>query len=54
LVAVYDLSQPTMSHHMGVLRRAGLVDWEKRGLWSFYSLRQDLPPATKRLVESLT
>jgi ArsR family transcriptional regulator, arsenate/arsenite/antimonite-responsive transcriptional repressor len=31
-----DLSQPTISHHMKVLRDAGLVDAEKIGQWMFY------------------
>ena len=53
LVAVYDLGQPTISHHMGVLREGGLVSCEKRGLWGFYSLRDDLPTATKRLLDVL-
>ncbi len=53
LVAVYDLTQPTISHHMAVLKEAGLVSWEKRGLWRFYALRDDLPGATKRLLEAL-
>jgi ArsR family transcriptional regulator len=53
LVAVYDLGQPTISHHMGVLREAGLVSCEKRGLWGFYSLRNDLPPATNLLLDAL-
>lgn len=30
------LSQAATSHHMGLLRRAGLVDAEKRGRWMFY------------------
>ena len=30
------LSQAAVSHHMGLLRRAGLVDAEKRGRWMFY------------------
>jgi ArsR family transcriptional regulator, arsenate/arsenite/antimonite-responsive transcriptional repressor len=53
LVAVYDLSQPTISHHMSVLREAGLVSWEKRGLWRFYALNEDLPTPTKRLLDAL-
>jgi ArsR family transcriptional regulator, arsenate/arsenite/antimonite-responsive transcriptional repressor len=53
LVAVYDLGQPTISHHMAVLREAGLVSCEKRGLWGFYSLRDNLPTATKRLLDAL-
>ena len=34
----FDLGQPTISHHLKVLRDAGLVTWEKRGLWVYYSL----------------
>lgn len=51
--AAFELSQPTVSHHMAKLREAGLVESEKRGIWSFYSLRRDLRAATRRLVESL-
>lgn len=32
-----ELSQAAVSHHMGLLRRAGLVDAEKRGRWIYYS-----------------
>lgn len=35
----FELSQPTISHHLGVLRKAGLVQSEQRGLWAFYFLR---------------
>lgn len=38
LTATFGLSQPTISHHMGKLRRAGLVASSKRGIWSYYSL----------------
>jgi ArsR family transcriptional regulator, arsenate/arsenite/antimonite-responsive transcriptional repressor len=31
------LSQAAISHHMGLLRRAGLVNAEKRGRWIYYS-----------------
>jgi ArsR family transcriptional regulator len=30
------LSQPTISHHMAILRKAGLVEGEKHGLWMWY------------------
>jgi ArsR family transcriptional regulator len=30
------LSQPTISHHMSILRKAGLVDGKKHGLWMWY------------------
>jgi ArsR family transcriptional regulator len=36
LVPLFDLSQPTVSHHLKVLRDAGIVGSERRGLWSFY------------------
>ena len=36
LVPLFDLSQPTVSHHLKVLRDAGLVGSERRGLWVYY------------------
>jgi ArsR family transcriptional regulator len=51
--ATFDLGQPTISHHMGKLRAAGLVASEKRGLWVYYRLREDLAPATARLIDVL-
>ena len=51
--ATFDLSQPTISHHMGKLRTAGLIESEKRGIWIHYRLRDDLTPATKALIETL-
>src|SRR5712671_2891609 len=35
----FDLSQPTISHHMKVLHEAGLVDRDKRGVWVYYRVR---------------
>ncbi len=34
--AHFSLSQPTISHHLRVLRRAGLIEAEQRGLWIYY------------------
>ncbi len=45
------LSQPTISHHLRVLREAGLVEGEKRGTWSFYRLRED---AVTEIARALT
>ena len=53
LTAAFDLSQPTLSHHMAKLRDAGLVESEKRGIWAFYRLRGDLAPEARRLVEAI-
>ena len=43
-------AQPTVSHHLKVLRRAGLVRAEKRGLWVYYSLDADRLEALRRLL----
>ena len=39
LNAAFELSQPTISHHMKVLDEAGLVDRDKRGVWVYYRIR---------------
>ena len=39
LVPLFDVSQPTVSHHLKVLREAGLIGSEKRGLWVYYFVR---------------
>jgi ArsR family transcriptional regulator len=39
LVPLFDLSQPTVSHHLKVLRDAGIVDSERQGLWAYYYVR---------------
>ena len=39
LLPYFDLSQPTISHHLKVLHEAGLLDREKRGTWVFYLAR---------------
>jgi ArsR family transcriptional regulator len=34
----FDLSQPTISHHLKLLHEAGILDREKRGVWVYYRL----------------
>ncbi len=46
LVPLFDLSQPTVSHHLKVLRQAGLVGSERQGLWAYYYV---IPGALKEL-----
>jgi ArsR family transcriptional regulator, arsenate/arsenite/antimonite-responsive transcriptional repressor len=36
LVPLFDLSQPTVSHHLKVLREAGIAGSERQGLWAYY------------------
>jgi ArsR family transcriptional regulator, arsenate/arsenite/antimonite-responsive transcriptional repressor len=51
LVPLFDVSQPTLSHHLKKLRDAGIVDSERRGLWAYYYVR---PDALKELSSWLT
>ena len=37
----FDLSQPTISHHLKVLHEAGLLDRDKRGVWVYYRVNAD-------------
>jgi ArsR family transcriptional regulator len=37
----FDLSQPTISHHLKVLHEVGLLDREKRGVWVYYRARTE-------------
>ena len=37
----FDLSQPTISHHLKVLRQAGLLGSERRGTWVYYRVVPD-------------
>jgi ArsR family transcriptional regulator, arsenate/arsenite/antimonite-responsive transcriptional repressor len=41
LEASVPVKQPTVSHHLKLLRSAGLVESEKRGLWAYYHVRRD-------------
>ena len=47
LTPAFDLSQPTISHHLKVLHEVGLLDREKRGVWVYYKAR---PEAMEALV----
>jgi ArsR family transcriptional regulator len=38
LTETFELSQPTISHHLRVLREAGLVESSRRGTWAYYRL----------------
>ena len=51
LVPLFELSQPTVSHHLKVLREAGLVDSERRGLWAYNYVT---PDALEHLSEWLS
>jgi ArsR family transcriptional regulator len=41
LVPLFEISQPTLSHHLKKLRVAGIVDSERQGLWAYYYVIPD-------------
>ena len=51
IVPLFDLSQPTVSHHLKVLRQAGIVGSERQGLWAYYYV---IPEALQELSAWLT
>ncbi len=51
LTTAFDLSQPTISHHLKVLREAGIITSERRGTWVYYRL---VPAALERMAALLS
>jgi ArsR family transcriptional regulator len=51
LTDAFGLSQPTISHHLKILREAGLIAAERRGTWSYYRLNR---PAVAELSLALS
>ena len=46
-----DVSQPTVSHHLRLLKDAGLVTSERRGTWVYYRLPADARPRLQSLLD---
>ncbi|MDR7304032.1 ArsR/SmtB family transcription factor [Haloactinomyces albus] len=42
LTGAFELSGPTISHHLKVLREAGVIDGERRGTWVYYRVRTEM------------
>jgi len=51
--ANFDLSQPTISHHLKVLRQAGIVAGEQRGVWIYYHTRPEAMAVLRNLIGAL-
>jgi ArsR family transcriptional regulator, arsenate/arsenite/antimonite-responsive transcriptional repressor len=51
LTPLFEVGQPTVSHHLKVLRDAGIVDSERRGLWAYYYV---VPDALEELTQWLS
>jgi ArsR family transcriptional regulator len=51
--ACCDVSQPTVSHHLKVLREAGWISGERRGTWIWYSLRPEAVERFRHLADRI-
>ena len=54
LLEAFESTQPTLSHHMKILCDCGLVDTQKVGKWSHYSLSCDTLTAFKTFIDGLS
>ncbi len=50
----FDLSQPTISHHLKVLHEVGLLDRSKRGVWVYYRIRREALADLGALIGGVT
>jgi ArsR family transcriptional regulator, arsenate/arsenite/antimonite-responsive transcriptional repressor len=50
VTGAFELSQPTISHHLKVLHDAGLLEREKRGVWVYYRARTDALASLAALI----
>ncbi len=53
LEAHFSLSQPTVSHHLRILREAGIVSSERRGTWVYYALEDGVRQKLRSFEELL-
>ncbi len=53
LLEAFNISQPTLSHHMKILEESGLVQGEKQGKWTRYSLCCETLKEFKAFIASL-
>ena len=53
IVESFTLEQPTISHHLRILRDAGLVDCRKKGLWAYYYVRRDALTRAQEVINGL-
>ena len=52
LEAAVPVKQPTVSHHLRLLREAGLIDCEKQGLWAYYFVKRDAVAALRGRIDA--
>ena len=54
IVESFTLEQPTISHHLRLLRDSGLVDCRKKGLWAYYYVRREALARAQEVISNLT
>jgi ArsR family transcriptional regulator, arsenate/arsenite/antimonite-responsive transcriptional repressor len=54
LTPAFDLTGPTISHHLKVLREAGLVDCQRRGTWVYYWIRPEVLRGLSAMLNGVT
>ena len=54
LLEAFEITQPTLSHHMRILCECGLVNDRKEGKWHHYSLNCETLQGFKRFIEGLS
>ncbi len=52
LEAALPIKQPTVSHHLRLLREAGLIDCEKQGLWAYYFVQREAVAALRTRISA--
>ena len=54
ILVEFNITQPTLSHHMKVLSECGLVNSRKEGKWTHYSLNMNSVKGFQRFIANLT
>ena len=53
IMTVLSKPQPTVSHHLNLLKNAGLLKWRKEGVWTHYKLSNPkLPESIEKIIET--
>lgn len=50
----FNITQPTLSHHMKILSECGLVAGRKEGKWTYYSLNEKVVEDFKKFINAIT
>jgi ArsR family transcriptional regulator len=53
VVENFTLEQPTISHHLRILRDVGILECRKKGLWAYYYVRRDMMDHIRGLLNDL-